>query len=71
MLSLGRSKSWQAALGVMTGEPEGRLDTSAMLEYFRPLEEWLTRDNAEHGEHVGWHSGKGGTRASCAHDRYH
>lgn len=56
MLSLGRSKPWQVVLGVMTGEPEGRLDTSAMLEYFKPLEEWLTLDNAEHGEHVGWHS---------------
>lgn len=49
----------------MTGEPEGHLDASAMREYFKPLEEWLTQDNAEHGEHVGWHAGKGSTRVQA------
>lgn len=62
MLKLGRSKPWKEALGMLTGEPEGHLDASAMREYFRPLEEWLAQDNAAHEEHFGWQSGNGCTR---------
>lgn len=50
---------------MMTGLPEDYLDASAMREYFKPLEDWLTLDNAQHGEEVGWHSGKEATQMSC------
>ncbi|KAK8381641.1 hypothetical protein O3P69_018624 [Scylla paramamosain] len=56
MLKLGRSRPWEEALGVLTGETEGRLDASAMREYFKPLEEWLAADNKMHDEHIGWQS---------------
>ncbi|MPC98881.1 Angiotensin-converting enzyme [Portunus trituberculatus] len=58
MLKLGRSRPWEEALGVLTGEAEGRLDATAMREYFKPLEEWLAANNEKHGEHIGWQSAR-------------
>lgn len=55
MLKLGSSKPWQEALRTLTGE-EG-MDTSALREYFKPLEEWLKEENARQGEFVGWRPG--------------
>ncbi|XP_071521484.1 angiotensin-converting enzyme-like [Panulirus ornatus] len=52
MLQLGSSKPWPEALEALTGER--KMDASAIREYFRPLEEWLTRDNQQHGEVIGW-----------------
>jgi len=43
MLSLGASKPWQDALEAMTGERE--MDAGAMLEYFAPLQKWLSEQN--------------------------
>jgi peptidyl-dipeptidase A len=50
MLALGASKPWPEALAAFTGERE--LDASAMLEYFAPLDRWLTEKNK--GEQCGW-----------------
>ena len=36
----------------MTGERT--LNPGPLLEYFRPLEEWLTEENRKNGVHVGW-----------------
>jgi len=32
------------------------MDTSAILEYFKPLEHWLIAKNEELGETIGWES---------------
>jgi peptidyl-dipeptidase A len=50
MLELGQSKPWPEALRQMTGED--RLDASAMVEYFRPLLDWLKQQNQ--GVTAGW-----------------
>jgi peptidyl-dipeptidase A len=50
MLALGASKPWPEALAAFTGERE--LDVSAMIEYFAPLDRWLTEKNR--GEACGW-----------------
>lgn len=50
MLRLGQSKPWQEALAVFTGEHD--LDASAIIDYFAPLDEWLTKQNK--GEACGW-----------------
>ena len=50
MLELGQSKPWPEALKQMTGED--RVDASAMVEYFRPLLEWLKQQNQ--GVKTGW-----------------
>ena len=41
MLEMGASRPWPDALEAATGER--RMDASALLEYFRPLSEWLDR----------------------------
>ncbi|CAO1336227.1 unnamed protein product [Diamesa serratosioi] len=52
MLELGSSKPWPDALEVMTGQR--KLDVNAMLEYFKPLEDWLINENKMIGVTVGW-----------------
>ena len=44
MLSLGASRPWQDALEQLSGER--RLEASALLEYFAPLQAWLDAQNA-------------------------
>lgn len=48
----GSSQPWQEVLQEVIGE--GRLDGSALREYFRPLEEWLRNENLRNQEYVGW-----------------
>lgn len=50
MLKLGSSKPWQDAMEALTGQRE--MDASAIVEYFKPLDDWLTEQNK--GEVVGW-----------------
>ena len=50
MLSLGASKPWQEALFALTGQRE--MDASPILEYFAPLQGWLTAQNQ--GQQCGW-----------------
>lgn len=50
MLELGASKPWPEAMKVLTGEDRG--DATALLEYFKPLAEWLQAQNK--GETSGW-----------------
>jgi len=50
MLEMGRSKPWPEALEALTGSR--KIDASAMLDYFAPLQEWLEGQNA--GRHCGW-----------------
>lgn len=48
----GASQRWQEILQEVIGE--GRLDGTALREYFRPLEEWLRQENLRNNEFVGW-----------------
>jgi peptidyl-dipeptidase A len=50
MLRLGASKPWPDALAAFTGERD--LDASAIVDYFAPLDRWLTEQNK--GETCGW-----------------
>jgi peptidyl-dipeptidase A len=50
MLAMGQSRPWPDALEALTGER--RMDASALLEYFAPLQKWLDEQN--HGKKVGW-----------------
>lgn len=52
MLSMGTSKPWPDAMEVMTGQRQ--LDAGALLEYFKPMEEWLLKTNRELGVNIGW-----------------
>ncbi|NVB83550.1 MAG: M2 family metallopeptidase [Kofleriaceae bacterium] len=50
MLAMGSSKPWQEALFALTGER--KMDASAILEYFAPLQKWLEEQNK--GQQCGW-----------------
>ncbi|XP_059145136.1 angiotensin-converting enzyme-like [Physella acuta] len=49
MMKLGQSKPWPDAMEVMTGQR--KMDAGALLEYFRPLHEYLQQEN---GNDFGW-----------------
>ncbi|MCS6912096.1 MAG: M2 family metallopeptidase [Myxococcales bacterium] len=50
LLSMGTSRPWPEALEVITGTRQ--MDATAMLEYYRPLKEWLDKQNQ--GQKCGW-----------------
>ncbi|HLM54073.1 MAG TPA: M2 family metallopeptidase, partial [Pseudoxanthomonas sp.] len=50
MLEKGASQPWQATLKELTGTE--KMDAGAVLEYFAPLQTWLTRQNE--GKTCGW-----------------
>ncbi len=53
MLSKGASQPWQTTLNELTGGE--KMDASAVLEYFSPLQEWLTQQNE--AQTCGWQPG--------------
>ena len=50
MLAMGLSRPWPDALDVVTGHK--RMDATAILAYFAPLQKWLDEQNK--GKPVGW-----------------
>jgi peptidyl-dipeptidase A len=52
MLRLGSSVHWSMALQKMTGSE--KLDAGALLEYFKPLHDWLVAENKRTGAYIGW-----------------
>ena len=50
MLEMGQSKPWPDALEAFTGQRQ--TDASALTDYFKPLDAWLTEQNK--GEACGW-----------------
>lgn len=49
---MGASRPWPEVMKVMTGQE--MMDASAIREYFKPLEDWLTTQLEELGETPGW-----------------
>ncbi|CAH2991504.1 unnamed protein product [Chilo suppressalis] len=56
MLKMGSSKPWPDAMEALTGQRAMRAD--GLLEYFRPLHDWLLAENQRTGEHIGWEPSK-------------
>jgi peptidyl-dipeptidase A len=52
MLSKGASQPWQQTLKELTGSE--KMDASAVLEYFSPLQAWLKQQNE--GKTCGWNA---------------
>jgi peptidyl-dipeptidase A len=53
MLSLGASKHWSITLKGLTGSD--KINSSAILEYFKPLIQWLITENNKYpNDRVGW-----------------
>ena len=51
MLSMGQSRPWPEALAAISGG-DGRMDATAILDYFEPLQVWLEEQNQ--GRQCGW-----------------
>ncbi|KAJ8910672.1 hypothetical protein NQ315_002921 [Exocentrus adspersus] len=56
MLSMGSSKPWPDAMEVLTGQRT--MDASGLLEYFKPLQNWLEEENKKNGVFIGWEPSK-------------
>ncbi|XP_040845401.1 angiotensin-converting enzyme isoform X4 [Ochotona curzoniae] len=51
-MKLGFSKPWPEAMKLITGQPN--MSASSMMNYFKPLMDWLLTENGRHGEKLGW-----------------
>uniref|UniRef100_A0A1W7R9Y0 Angiotensin-converting enzyme n=1 Tax=Hadrurus spadix TaxID=141984 RepID=A0A1W7R9Y0_9SCOR len=54
MMALGRTEPWQEAMKLMTNEENTGLDVQPLLDYYKPLYEWLVEQNKN--ESIGWES---------------
>lgn len=54
MLELGSSKPWPDAMEKIAGQRQ--MDSAGLLEYFKPLTDWLTEENKRTNEYIGWKS---------------
>ncbi|KOC59071.1 Angiotensin-converting enzyme, partial [Habropoda laboriosa] len=52
MLELGSSKPWQDSMEKITGQRN--MNSAGLLEYFKPLMDWLTEENKKTNEYIGW-----------------
>lgn len=52
MLQLGSSRPWQDALETLTGQRY--MDASGLLDYFKPLQDYLEYYNKKNDVYVGW-----------------
>lgn len=53
-MSLGGSQPWVVALKALTLEENPKLDAKPLLDYFRPLHEWLQYQNQRNNYTVGF-----------------
>ncbi|XP_041029546.1 angiotensin-converting enzyme isoform X1 [Carcharodon carcharias] len=51
-LRAGSSEDWQVILEKMTGSK--KMDATALLEYFKPITDWLLNENKLNKEELGW-----------------
>ena len=55
-MKLGSSKPWPEAMERLTESRE--ISTASILEYFKPLQEWLEKENERTGANIGWKNAK-------------
>ena len=63
MLQMGSSRPWQDAMEKITGQR--KMDASGLLEYFKPLLDWLKAENERSGEMIGWNSSQQSKKCFC------
>lgn len=52
MLEPGFSLPWPDAIKELTGSPE--MNAQSLIDYFKPLSDWLEQANKMSGECIGW-----------------
>lgn len=55
MLKLGSSRPWPEALEAITGSRD--MSAEPLIEFFKPLIDWLEVQNEMNGDVVGWEDG--------------
>lgn len=51
-MAMGSSRHWREVLRALTGH--ATIDPSGFLDYFKPLMDWLVKDNTEKNLNLGW-----------------
>ena len=51
-MQMGFSRPWPDALEALAGYRE--MSTQPLLNYFRPLQEWLEKENERNGDVIDW-----------------
>lgn len=51
-MELGSTKNWRDVLQLITGER--KINGQAIVEFYKPLENWLREQNKQLANHVGW-----------------
>ncbi|KAL3837175.1 hypothetical protein ACJMK2_022550 [Sinanodonta woodiana] len=54
MLKMGASRPWGEAMSKITNGTDDKLSALPLLEYFKPLVDWLEKNNKQYNETVGW-----------------
>lgn len=52
VMKLGFSKPWPEAMALITGQPA--MSVQPLIEYFKPLIDWLEKENKKNNEVLGW-----------------
>ncbi|XP_047488914.1 angiotensin-converting enzyme-like isoform X2 [Penaeus chinensis] len=58
LLEKGASEPWKQQLGEFLGTEEGNMDASALLDYFKPLDDFLTNFLEQNEITPGWRQGQ-------------
>lgn len=66
MLKLGSSKPWPDALEAIVGSRD--MSAEPLINYFKPLIEWLDRENKANGDILGWEAEGSNTDEDAALD---
>lgn len=52
VMKMGFSKPWPEAMKIITAHP--KMSVQPLMEYFKPLIEWLEKENKKNGDVLGW-----------------
>ncbi|XP_024941255.1 angiotensin-converting enzyme isoform X2 [Cephus cinctus] len=67
LLGYGSSQPWHRIMKIFTGDK--KLSAKPLLEFFRPLQDYLEQENRRAGEFIGWHESRNLCRHSSMHKR--
>ena len=56
-MALGSSKPWATVIAKLLPD-NPQLSADAILDYYKPMLDWLKSKNKEHKSHVGWNATK-------------
>ena len=67
-MKMGSSKPWQDVLEKIIGKRN--MCASGLLEYFKPLHEWLKTENEKNKEFIGWNKLQKGNKIKLLYKKF-